>query len=283
MAKTEQDVPVSDEALAKIPQTSTEVGAADEMSDAFEQDSGDGMQGMGANDFAIPFISILQKGSPQVDDLSPKFIEGARAGMFMNTVTGVLYSADIGILVVPCAYKKMMVEWKHRDSGGGLIAQHPENTPLIKTCTQNEKSQFVLPNGHLLIDTAYHYVLQIIDGFPTWAVISMTSTQLKKSRMWNTVMRNILVDGKNGKYNPPTYSHAYRITAVGETKDKYSWYGYKIELDQDFGNKGRMTGKEMPIYDLAKKFAEAANRGAVRMSQPPAGGEESADGDSIPF
>src|SRR4051812_47524770 len=57
----------------------------------YEADANAGLEGAKATDFAIPFIVVLQKGSPQVDEQSGQAIEGARQGMLYNTVTGRLY------------------------------------------------------------------------------------------------------------------------------------------------------------------------------------------------
>ena len=45
----------------------------------FADDAGAGMEGATAESFAIPFLSVLQKGSPQVDEASGAALEGATA------------------------------------------------------------------------------------------------------------------------------------------------------------------------------------------------------------
>ena len=39
----------------------------------------------------------------------------------------------------------------------------------------------------------------------------MKSTQLKVSRKWNSMMMGIKMQGKNGLFTPPTYSHIYKL------------------------------------------------------------------------
>jgi len=195
----------------------------------FAEDAGDGLRNLGAGDYAVPFLSILQKGSPQVDETSTKgkFMENARQGMFLNTVTMKLYDGKKGITVIPCAYNKLAVEWK--PDRGGLVGHHGLTDRIVMQATRNEKNQLVPPNGNLLIETAYHYVILVEeDDTLVQGVISMYSTQLKKSRRWNTVMDTIRMDGPNGKFKPPMYSHAYKVMTTPESNDASGWYGYII-------------------------------------------------------
>ena len=260
--------------LVKVPEPG-ELQEASSLEEMFAEDAGAGMTNMGANDFAIPFITILQKGSPQVSRANAKFIKGAEAGAIMNTVTQEIYPGEPGILYVPCGYAKSMVRWKSRDSGGGLVAHYVEGDPFLKTCQRNERGQLTAPDSDdVIIDTAYHYgILLHDDASPEWAVLSMYSTQLKKSRMWNTTMRRIMKKGPHGTYNPPSYSHQYRLTTVGETKDTYDWFGWKIVTEGEVAT--------VEIYKMAREFAKQVEAGDVRISAPPQ--EFEGGSDDVPF
>jgi hypothetical protein len=277
-------------ALAEVPKD-TAVAKAESLDDLFREDAGGGLKNLGANDFAIPFISVLQKGSPQVSKNNAKYVKGAEQGMFFNTLTGDLYpgnnEGDVegdalpGILVIPCGYQKQLVRWKPRDSGGGLVCHYNENDPAIKTFTRNERGQLTdKGSGDIIIDTAYHFCLLLHEGgFPEFAVISMASTQLKKSRTWNTVMRRIMVKTPNGElYNPPSYSQVYRIKTIGEVKDNYDWYGLLITSE------GKVT--DINVYKMAREFAKQVESGNVRVSAPPQDFDDAAapaNKEDVPF
>ncbi len=49
-----------------------------------------GFEGTSSRDYAIPFISLLQSLSPQVDKDDAKYVEGAEVGMFYNSASGEL-------------------------------------------------------------------------------------------------------------------------------------------------------------------------------------------------
>ena len=72
----------------------------------FEADAGKGMENMGQEDVALPFLKILSGNDPILDEN-----EDARKGDIYNTVTGAAYSGKTGIRVVPCAYLYLWRQW----------------------------------------------------------------------------------------------------------------------------------------------------------------------------
>jgi hypothetical protein len=46
----------------------------------FEQDANTGLDNMGSDDFALPFLRILAQLSPEVNERDAKYVEGAKAG-----------------------------------------------------------------------------------------------------------------------------------------------------------------------------------------------------------
>jgi hypothetical protein len=113
------------------------------------------------------------------------------------------------------------------------------------------------------------------EGFPEWAVISMFSTQLKQSRNWNTAMRAIMQRGPRGVFNPPTYSRIWRLTTIGQTKDSYDWFGWKITVEAEVS--------DLEVYKMAREFSRQIDAGQVRISAPPSDFDEAAPGTDVPF
>ena len=88
---------------------------------AARQEEPEGFENLGADDYAIPFFSILQKGSPEVDpDKKDEYIPGSKPGMIMNSVTNELIDGKVGFAIVPVHRKHEFLEWIPRDQGGGL-------------------------------------------------------------------------------------------------------------------------------------------------------------------
>ena len=83
----------------------------------------------------------------------------------------------------------------------------------------------------------------------------MKATQLKVSRKWNSMMMGLKMQGKNGLFTPPTYSHIYKLSTVQMSNDKGTWFGW------DVSKVGPVTDKV--VYDMAKSFAESVGKGEV--------------------
>ena len=79
-----------------------------------EQDAGAGMDNMGTEDLALPFLKVLSGNDPVLDEN-----ETARKGDIYNTVTGIPYKGKDGVRVVPCAYQRRFIQWAPRGSGSG--------------------------------------------------------------------------------------------------------------------------------------------------------------------
>ena len=90
----------------------------------------------------------------------------------------------------------------------------------------------------------------------TPAIVSMASTQLKKSRQWMSMMQGTKVkNSSTGMFETAAmYSRKYRLSTSAESNDKGSWFGYRVEL--------------AGIVDDAAEYAEAkAFHNAIRAGQ----------------
>lgn len=240
------------------------------MSD-FEQDAHAGFDNMNQEDFALPFLRLLTNTSPEVGE-----VEGAVPGMIYNTVTGELYDGKKGINVISCSYNRVYIEWAPRGSGSGApIAIHPSTSDILsKTHREPGESKDFLDNGNYVENTANHYVMMVDDnGVPQPALIVMKSTQLKKSRKWNSMAMSVKMPGKNGLYTPPIYSQIYRLTTVAESNDKGKWFGWEVERIGAI--------EDIDLYQAAKAFAASVSSGDVKAKHQDESAKEQAD--STPF
>jgi len=241
------------------------------MSD-LEQDAGAGFDGMTQEDYALPFLRLLTNTSPEVGE-----VDGAMPGMIYNSVTGGLHDGKKGVLVVPCAYVRQYIEWEPRGSGSGApVHIYPATSDILsQTHREPGDNKDYLDNGNYIENTANHYVMLVdAGGVPSPALITMKSTQLKKSRKWNSMMQSVKLNGKNGLFTPPMYSQVYRLTTVAESNDKGKWYGWEIE---------RIGPVEQPdLYKACKLFAQSVGLGDVKVKHENGDGTEAANG-AAPF
>jgi hypothetical protein len=219
----------------------------------FEADANQGTQNISQEDLALPFLKILGQLSPEVNKRDGKYVEGAEPGKIINTVTNQLFDT---LQVVPVFYKRQYIEWQDRGtSTGAPVAIHEADSDIVSQTTRGKDYKDRLPNGNYLENTASHFVLTVGDN-PSTALISMKSTQLKVSRKWNSMMMGIKMQGKNGLFTPPTYSHIYNLSTVQMSNDKGTWFGW------DVAKVGPVEDKN--VYDMAKAFAESVGKGEVQ-------------------
>ena len=226
----------------------------------FEADADKGSQNMTQEDLALPFLKVLGQLSPEVNKRDGKYVEGAEPGKIINTVSNELYDT---INVLPVFYKRQYVEWQDRGtSTGAPVAIHEADSDIISQTTRGKDYKDRLPNGNYLENTANHFVI-LMGSSPQTALISMKATQLKVSRKWNSMMMGIKMQGKNGLFTPPTYSHIYSLKTVQMSNDKGSWFGW------DVSKVGPIEDKA--VYEIAKSFAERVGKGEI---QPKHGTED---------
>ena len=218
-----------------------------------EADANKGAQNISQEDLALPFLKILGQLSPEVNKRDGKYVEGAEPGKIINTVTNQLYDT---INVIPCHYKRQYIEWQDRGaSSGAPVAIHEADSDIVSQTTRGKDYKDRLPNGNYLDNTANHFVL--ITGLnPETALMSMKSTQLKVSRKWNSMMMGLKMQGKNGLFTPPTYSHIYKLSTVQMSNDKGTWFGW------DVAKVGPV--EDADLYNMAKQFAASVGKGETQ-------------------
>lgn len=185
----------------------TDVGFLDEHAN-------EGFEGLTAEDFTIPFLRILQVLSPQVDTDRPEFIQGAKPGMFFNTVTGRLYGTTVQL--VPVMYKKIWLEWM--PNRGGLVGRHePKTVPVDKTEFTNWKNE----KGNIIAEHHVFYCL-VVNHFDEGPLaFSLSSTGIKHARNWNTQL--MMVKLPSGS-RAPFYSSVWELETVKNVNQQGTWY-----------------------------------------------------------
>ena len=219
----------------------------------FEADATKGFENVDAESVALPILKLLQNGSAEAQRKHANYVEGAHHGMFFNTVTRKLYDGENGISVIPCHYRLEYQEWADFGTGSGRPENiFPGNSDILSKTSKDAVGKDRLPNGNYIQKTAQHFVI-ISDGKSAeTALISMSSTQAKVSRKWNSMMMSITKDGKDGPYTPPPFSHIYKLSSVKNTGKGNEWYGYNIQKVGEITDTG--------IYNRAKKFYESCRR-----------------------
>jgi len=242
--------------MAKAVAKRKETALSTEVTDLFAADAGIGVNDLGSEDLAIPFIKILQKMSDQLDEL-----DGAKAGDIFNSVTREVLKGKDGIRVIPCAYRLEWIEWEPRGTGTGApyaIYQTGDSLPETERSEDN-KDMVVDGGGRYLERTAQHYVLVVdADGVAQQALLPMKATQFKKSKQWNSAIKSIKMKDADGNlFTPPRFSHIWHLSTASEENKHGSWHGWQITKD---------TVIEDPnLYAEARLLAQSIQAGDVKV------------------
>ena len=196
-----------------------------------EQFADEGFDNVDSKSLALPFLKVLGQLSPQVTQGDSNFIPDAKAGMIYNTVTDELYDGHKGITVIPCYYKLEYIEWKDRDKGAvAPVNVYPSDSDIMTKTTRGDDGKDRLQNGNYIEETASHYVMVVEPDKTSTAIITMKSTQRKKSKKWNSMMISLRQQRKNGKgfFKPAPFTQKYLLATVLEKNNMGSWFGWEI-------------------------------------------------------
>ena len=188
----------------------------------YGEHEGRGFENQTRDDIAMPFVMVLQSGSPQV---AKKEVAGAMPGHIYNTVTQELLEK---LTYVPCCTEHCYIEWVPRDAGGGFVAKHDINSPVVaKAKAEAKKFNKLRVGKHDLVET-YSIFLVLVDdeGQPAgYAVMSFESTKIKVYKAANTRIQMFMLRAPDGtKKRPPMYAHLCQATTVQESNAKGTWY-----------------------------------------------------------
>jgi hypothetical protein len=213
----------------------------------WSEHAGKGLEGTTQESFSIPFLTVLQKGSPQVDETSGVAVEGAKAGMLFETVSGRMYDGKKGVVILPCASRMVYLRWRPRGmEGAGFRGEFlPEQVAEMRN-----KGEVVDHEGRLyfpsddgsvnekrndrLADTRNHFVIIVDEETGNWtqALMSLTSTQIKKSKNLLAMLQGVKRTNREGKlFTPPTFANMVRVTTVPESNDMGSWFGVQFRIE----------------------------------------------------
>ena len=224
----------------------------------FEADAKLGLENMDQDDLALPFLKLLQNSSDETKKKHSSYVEGAEPGMFYNTVTKKLYDGAKGIEVIPCFYKLTFPEWAPFERREGRPVSPDRGADVLSQTKKDASGKDVLTNGNIIIKTANHFIIILTESGIDKALVAMKSTQLKVSRGWNSMMKSINEKGKNGTFNPPSFSHIYQLRST-EISGNFTWYGYNVKLLRKVDN--------VDLYQQAKAFHTSIKGGQGKAAE----------------
>ena len=230
--------------------TPAAAGVSTDMPDFLKKNgTGLGNEGVNAEDLVIPRLGIIQSTSPELDadDLS-KYIAGAKLGQIFNTLTRELFD---NIRVVDCYFRKEFVVFVKRTAGGGFRGAYPMQSEAVAAVEASDK-----PGDMEIVETGNHFCLVVDEALRVLGevVVPMTSTKLKVSRTWNSMIRM-----RGGD----RFAGTWVLTTKKEKNEKGTYYNFAVAP-------GPWVNEA--LFNRAKETYEAVVSGAkdVDRSEPDA-------------
>lgn len=183
-------------------------------------DTGRGSEGVTVDDMSLPRLSIIQDLSPQRKKSEDAYIDGAEEGMIFNTASNKLFP-NAKITVIPCFFRAEYVVWKDRNKGGGFGGAFQTEEQAREAIKQLDDAQDW--------DVSYTHQHFCIMVYPDHTeaephledvVISMSRSQLKPSRKWNTMAQSAGGD---------RFSRAYTLSVVQDKSAKGAFFNWSAK------------------------------------------------------
>lgn len=218
-------------------------GAKTELPAYAANDAGLGNENLTSQDVGIPQIKLLQQMSPQLNS-----IEGAKAGLYLNTQTDELMEE---VYFISLAFNRTFTVWKDQNLGGGKMGEFES----MEAATDYKGT---LPGGegdYDVQETCAHFLLlldpksaQIIGP----AVLYMDRSKLSAHRDLNALIV------RNSPNNEPRFAGAYKFVAKSVTNKANKTF-FVIDVENATGTTDPAWVSE-EVYEAAKQsFAGLKN------------------------
>jgi hypothetical protein len=270
----------------------------------FGEDAGAGFEDMSVKEQLIPFITILQGLSPQVDRSGPDYIEGAQIGMLFETASKELYDIKInnpesGIPFIPCWREETYTEWVPRNdvtlpksgkvirggsAGNGFRGIHKPDEPAVREAMVEAQKEFgrswefrplpfynVDQNEETIL--LHQFNIGIVYGWPELdemsaqrAMVAFVSTKIPVYQAFMSTAKKIrYMNPSTGKLAEPSlYSHQWRLGVVPQENNKGKFYNYRINLQKPLPWHNSLVRRDSVLFALAKEFHEQWREGQVK-------------------
>jgi hypothetical protein len=192
-----------------------------------------GFEDIKSTDLIIPYISLIQSGSPELED---KKIPNLEVGDLINSVTGEHHKGSVGINFIPCYVQELWVEWVPRLQGGGIVGQHAADSDVVKSAIAKNGGSKIPPKDdsgkrvgfkhgkNELVETYYIYGLLLDEegensnGF---AVMTFSGTKISTYKKFITALMML-------KGNPPIFANRATLKSTKQKNEYGSFFNYQI-------------------------------------------------------
>lgn len=222
----------------------------------------------------LPFLRVAQKGSPQVDDAKPEYIDGLKPGQYFNTVSGANYGDTITVQVH--GYFHNYTIWKgekgNGDFAGVMTPEEFREFEKANDLTRDGGDMVHFVDGE---EIRYSDTRNFIVSLPEHPedgimIYPLSSTGIKAARKWNTLQQGRRVNGRPAK----RYATIWEISTAGFEKNGFTW-----KQTSTIKPLGWATGELVEFGKSFEDFVNAIKEQGVKYSGESPAAEEAQDSD----
>lgn len=219
----------------------------------YGEDAGVGFESFTRDEYTIPFITVLQALSPEIER-----VEGAKSGLLYNKVTGRLTTS---FQFVAACRDKAYFEFVPRAQGGGFVGRHEVDSHIVnaaRAASLKKVGKLLTENGNELIETFHVYgIADFGNGDIEPCVISFSSSKIKVYRAWMSRLSVCTVKA-------PMYAHVSTISTVKErNKRGEEYYNLSIAPAKE-DTRASLIPNTDPRFLAAKALAESVVKGSAK-------------------
>jgi hypothetical protein len=149
-----------------------------------KESAGLGNENVSTQHLQTPRVKLLQQMNSEVDESHDAYVEKAKPGDLLNTVTNEIYGTEIYVINVH--FTEDFVVWRKREKGGGLVASCASRADADEMIGNQDGS----PNDYEIIQTQSHLLIRkdatTGEMESTPFLMDFASSKLRVSREWNT-------------------------------------------------------------------------------------------------
>jgi len=185
-----------------------------------------GFEDMGMDTMSIPFIKVLNAMSPELDDQNSEFIDGAKQGDVINSVTKTKYGREFQFVVLKMEH--LYVEWKQ--NRGGLVGYH-NVAEANANAVEKTFGAWKTAEGNDLQETFMYYMIVLGHEDDGIVIFSADSSDLKNGKKLNTMLAHQrFADGSKAA----PFLQVYTAKTVRRSNDNGSWYALDYFFERVF-------------------------------------------------
>lgn len=222
------------------------------------KNKGQGTEDIDPSVLGLPFLTIIQKGSPEFDEThrfhKDKKIEGCKPGNIVFAQKRKVLAQPL--LVIPVGTATLYTEWKPREQGGGFQGNRALTIVTDGNYRRGQPGSPTEYNEYLGSNELKYtiYFMFLFKHGEEWekGVISFTQGQLKNARKWLRGIQQVEYKDLPG-VKPPIFAALYQLGTFADTNTKGGFFSWTIIQDHVLD-----LTKEEGILTMAEKASVEA-------------------------